>query len=62
MALNMHLSQSEPFVYALQCLTGTVDLVIASVGRYTENTGYWGIEINTASFYKIIPKYCDRNY
>ena len=31
-----------------------------SVGRYTENTGYQGIEINTASFLQI-PKYCDRN-
>ena len=33
---------------------------IRSVGRYTENTEYRGIEINTASFMQI-PKYRDRN-
>ena len=32
-----------------------------SVGRYTENTEYRGIEINTASFLQI-SKYRDRNY
>ena len=32
-----------------------------SVGRYTENTEYRGIGINTASFLQI-SKYRDRNY
>ena len=34
---------------------------MSSVGRYTENTEYRGIEINTASFLQI-SKYRDRNY
>ena len=37
----------------------TVSMI--SVGRYTENTEYRGIEINTASFLQI-SKYRDRNY
>ena len=37
-----------------------VCILSASVGRYTENTEYRGIEINTASFLQI-SKYRDRN-